>query len=265
MRKIKTIPNSREWAMEIVSFARSDDATRYNLAGFNLKLNRMVATDGCRLAWQEYGPAMPDSYHGLIDEHGNAAEGEFPDYKAVLPSSPNIVFHVSSDGDWLSALETIARLHKQPLGELAHDGEQLTASFKSTSPEVMAKLTILVAAGDPKPFKLGINLAWLWDAIDGARRSDGRGRWYARVSIVDQISPVRIDNTNGYYRASPCRADAMAASLPSRNKTNRQPDSHDAALTQILDTDEHLATAQAATWPLALGQALDATDHEVGS
>ena len=38
---------------------------------------------------------------------------------------------------------------------------------------------------------------WLWEANDGAKRSDGRGRWYARVSIVDHISPVQIDNTNG--------------------------------------------------------------------
>jgi hypothetical protein len=57
MRKRKAIPNSREWAMGIVSFACSRDATRYNLAGFNLELNRVLATDGCRLAWQEYGPA----------------------------------------------------------------------------------------------------------------------------------------------------------------------------------------------------------------
>jgi len=41
---------------------------------------------------------------------------------------------------------------------------------------VTAKLTIPVVAGEPKPFKLGINLMWLWQAIDGAKRSDGRGR-----------------------------------------------------------------------------------------
>jgi DNA polymerase III sliding clamp (beta) subunit (PCNA family) len=86
MRKSKPIPSSREWAMEIVSFARSKDTTRYNLAGYNLEPNRVVATDGQRLAWQEFGPIVPDSYHGLIDEYGNPAEGEFPDYKAVLPA-----------------------------------------------------------------------------------------------------------------------------------------------------------------------------------
>jgi hypothetical protein len=70
MRKSKATIQSREWAMEIVSFARSTDETRYNLAGFNLEPNRVVATDGCRLAWQEYGPIVPDA-HGLIDAAGN--------------------------------------------------------------------------------------------------------------------------------------------------------------------------------------------------
>ena len=38
---------------------------------------------------------------------------------------------------------------------------------------------------------------------------------------------------------------------------------HDAAQAQILDTDEHLAYAQAAAWPLAFGQSLDAADHNI--
>src|SRR6267143_699869 len=101
MRKSKATIQSREWAMEIVSFARSTDETRYNLAGFNLESDRVVATDGCRLAWQECGPIVPDA-HGLIDAAGNPIAGEFPDYKAVLPApQANVVFHVSNDGDWL--------------------------------------------------------------------------------------------------------------------------------------------------------------------
>ena len=219
MRKSKPILNSREWAMEIVSFARSKDATRYNLAGYNVEPNRIVATDGARLAWQEFGPIVPDSYHGLIDGEGNPAAGEFPDYKAVLPGSPNVVFHVSPDGDWLPALKTIARLHKQPFGELAYDGENLTVSLKTTFPNVALKLTIPVAAGDPKPFKLGINLGYLYDAIDGAKRSDGRGQWYARVSIVDHVSPVQIDNTNGFYSITmPCRCDGGFVSTAEQPK-----------------------------------------------
>ena len=39
---------------------------------------------------------------------------------------------------------------------------------------------------------------------------------------------------------------------------------HDAARTQILDTDEPLAYAQAGARPLALGQPVDAADHDVG-
>src|SRR5205807_9810259 len=38
---------------------------------------------------------------------------------------------------------------------------------------------------------------------------------------------------------------------------------HDAARTQILDTDEPLAYAQAGARPLALGQPVDAADHVV--
>ena len=65
-----------------------------------------------------------------------------------------------------------------------------------------------MAVGDPKPFKIGFNLAYLFDAIDGARRSDSRGRWYTRVAIVDHISPVQIDNTNGFYSITmPFRCD----------------------------------------------------------
>jgi len=40
---------------------------------------------------------------------------------------------------------------------------------------------------------------WLRGAIDGAKRSDGGERWYARVSIVDHISPVQLDNTNDCF------------------------------------------------------------------
>jgi DNA polymerase III sliding clamp (beta) subunit (PCNA family) len=153
-------------------------------------------------------PITPDA-RGLIDAAGNPIEGEFPDYKAVLPTpQPNVVFHVSNDGDWLPALKVIARLQKRPFGELAYEGDHLALSLESTSPAVAAKLIIPVAAGDPKPFKLGINLAWLWEAIDATKRSDGRGRWYARIAIVDHITPVIIDNTNGFYSITmPCRCD----------------------------------------------------------
>ena len=73
MRKNKVITYTRQWAMGIVSFARSKDETRYyNLAGFNLEPDgaleadgvrqrgRIVATDGHRLAWQRYPPYPPD-------------------------------------------------------------------------------------------------------------------------------------------------------------------------------------------------------------
>jgi hypothetical protein len=39
---------------------------------------------------------------------------------------------------------------------------------------------------------------------------------------------------------------------------------HDATQAQILDSDEHLAYAQAAAWPLTLSQSFDATDHNIG-
>jgi DNA polymerase III sliding clamp (beta) subunit (PCNA family) len=217
MRKNQASTYTRQWAMAIVAFARSKDETRYNLRGFNLepdgefaadgfrRKGRLVATDGCRLAWQEYAPCPPDGTKGLIDEHGQPLAGEFPDYKTLLPGPPNIVFQVSSDGDWLAALKTIAHLNKRPFGELAYDGERLIVSLKLASPNVMATLMIPLAAGEPKPFKLGIHLAWLWDAIDAARRSDGRGRWYVRVSLVDHMSPIQIDNEHGFYSITmPC-------------------------------------------------------------
>src|SRR4029450_13919608 len=38
---------------------------------------------------------------------------------------------------------------------------------------------------------------------------------------------------------------------------------HDAAQAQILDPNAHRADAQAGAWPLALGQPVDAADHDV--
>jgi hypothetical protein len=66
----------------------------------------------------------------------------------------------------------------------------------------------LLSRGEPKPFKLNINLMWLWEANDGTKRSHERDRWYARVSIVDYISPIQIDNENGFYSIiMPCHCD----------------------------------------------------------
>ena len=54
-------------------------------------------------------------------------------------------------------------------------------------------LTIPVVAGDPKPFKLGIDLMWLWETPDGAQtqrcmRTLMRRHVYRRSHFA---SPVR--------------------------------------------------------------------------
>jgi DNA polymerase III sliding clamp (beta) subunit (PCNA family) len=215
MRKTKVTPNSRQAAIEIVSFARGDDETRAGLANYQFEADRIVACDGHRLAWQTCNPAVENPYVGLVDENGGAVDGEFPDYKPYLPGQPTMVFDVCSDGDWLPALKTIARLSKRPFGELAYDGVKLTASLKTCWPDASASLTIPLAAGELKPFKLGINLLFLWEALDAARRSDTRGKWYARVAIVDHVTPIVIDTTSGFYSITmPCSCEGAFTTKP---------------------------------------------------
>jgi DNA polymerase III sliding clamp (beta) subunit (PCNA family) len=202
--------------MEIVSFARSKDATRYNLAGCQLEPSRIVATDGHRLAWQEFTTGEGSEHGILVNDAFAPIDGEFPDYKAVLPGSPNIVFHVSTDGDWLPALKAMARLSEQPWGSLECGGDRkILARLETQSPDIKCALRIELAGGDPKPFKLGINLAFVHQALEAAKRSDGRGRWYARIAIVDHLTAVTIDNTNGFYSITmPCRCDGAFVTKP---------------------------------------------------
>ena len=234
MRKNKVITYTRQWAIGIVSFARSKDETRYyNLAGFNLepddtleadgvrRRGRIVATDGHRLAWQGYPPFPPDGKRGLIDEHFNPLEGEFPDYKCCLPGKPKIAFYVCrGNQDWLPALKTIARIIERPFGTLECDGEHVSVKLESHSPTMKVSLAIPINGGNPKPFKIGINLWFLFEAINAAVKSNGVGTWFVRVSIVDELTAIAIDNdaTSFYSITMPCRADGAFCWKPELEK-----------------------------------------------
>jgi hypothetical protein len=88
MRKNKAIANTREWAKEIISFARlnpREDDTRPNLNNYQLEPDRIVATDGHRLAIQTYSKA--EGYQPndscLVDDNFQPVAGEFPDYRFI--------------------------------------------------------------------------------------------------------------------------------------------------------------------------------------
>jgi hypothetical protein len=53
----------------------------------------------------------------------------------------------------------------------------------------------------------GINLTFLSQALAAAKRSDGRGRWSARITIRDEVTAVQSDNDNGFYLINIPRSD----------------------------------------------------------
>ena len=206
MRKIRLTPNTRQWAMSIVDFARSEDESRYNLCGYQFETDRVIACDGRQLAWQT---CTADNCHtGLVSEHGTPAEGEFPDYKAILPNEPTISIEVTLDTEWLGMLKQIAKLSKRPWGNLACDGKTLTVTFISKIPNLVVTLALPTDNDDLKPFKIGFDLMLLWKAFDAAQRSADTSCSIAQLKIIDHVSPIVISNAHGFYSITmPCRCD----------------------------------------------------------
>jgi hypothetical protein len=200
--KTKVIKYSREWAMGIVDFARAADGGRHLYSGltcYGWEAGRIVATDGHRLAWQTYNLVQPEAT-GVIDKTGALVpDAQFPDYKAVLPGTPNIEFSLDLTAGQFAALRLLSRLddhdHKAH-GALSFDGEQMAVTYLGPVGDMTASLR-LTYMGEPKPFRVGISLRYLWEALDACRRSCGNYA-HANVAIVDHNTAIAI-RVGGFY------------------------------------------------------------------
>lgn len=203
MRKEK---DNLQTAIAIVKFARSNDAARYNLNCYSVEETRVVATDGHRLAWQTFPEAVIEAgliKPGLIDDKGDPApEGhQFPDVTGVIPQAFKVTFHITGnkDGDWIKALKALSKTSDKPYGTIEANGDgKVWVRFKNEF--IKASIELTGKIGPAYTFCVGVNLVYLYEALDACRRSDGRGNWCARVSLFDENSPIRIDNkTSGFY------------------------------------------------------------------
>jgi hypothetical protein len=202
--KAKVIKYSREWAMEIVDFARAADGSKHHY--YSWEADRIVATDGHRLAWQSYSPTQPEAA-GVIDKTGAPVpDAQFPDYKAVLPGTPNIEFALKLDASQFAALKLLSRLDDgsyKAHGALSFDGKQMTVTYLGPVGDMTASLR-LTYMGKPKPFRVGLTLRYLWEALDACRRS---GNIFADVAIVDHNTAIAIAAGDFYSITMPKQLD----------------------------------------------------------
>jgi DNA polymerase III sliding clamp (beta) subunit (PCNA family) len=195
MAKKSEIPDI-VWAMKIVDFAQCKDRKRDKIVGFKVEPNRVVATDNHRIALQEVSELIPEATCGRYDEKCVSIDnmGKFADIKAVLPKGkPAITFTLQGKGDWLTALNGIAKMHRQPYGTLESDGEKVIVTLSTMSPSMEAKLEIPCELDPLKPFKIGIDLMYLWEALDAAYRSDIRSRPGISIYAVDAAIKINTD------------------------------------------------------------------------
>lgn len=225
MAKSELIPGTRAWARQIVGFARSEDETRPNLAGWNDEPKRVVASDGYRLAWQQCWNE-PRTETVLLEADGvTPFNGAFPDYTQIihdLESKPAPVrFHLDTRGDWMSTLKRLARLGEKPLVVLDCNGKGLlTVTLKEPLLEASLKI---VSGGEPAAFRIGVNALYLWEALNAVKASRLGTGFYARISIYDDNLPIQIDNDNGFYSLTmPVRIDGQFVSVANETTTEGQ-------------------------------------------
>jgi hypothetical protein len=202
------------WAMGIVDFARYKDETRLpahnKIVGFKIEPTRVVAVDGVRLAWQETSFPTAEAMCGRYDDKAVCIDhlGEFVDYQSLITQDEPIVkFALADEKDWLAALKRIARLHKEPYGTLeSGNNEDVIVTLITRSPLIKAMLNIPCALRPPKSFEIGVNLMYLWEALDAAYRSDDRS--YPKISIYSDKDPIKIETDSGF----------MCLTMPARVK-----------------------------------------------
>ena len=212
-------PGTRAWARKIVDFARNPE--RPHLLAWHDEPDRVVATDGHRLAWQQAW-LEPREGTALVDEDGKLVEGagEFPAYEQFVRAAdavPAARFHLDARGDWMPRLKKLVALGERAFVVWTCDGKgRMTITL--IEPRLSATMDIPVGAGDPAAFRIGINARYLWDVLNAANRS-GERRLFARVSIYDAVCPIHIDNDNGFYSLTmPTRLDGAFVGHPEQEE-----------------------------------------------
>jgi len=181
-------------------FAASDDESRFNLAGVYVETPeagtlRMVATDGHRLAMIDR--AVPEARlkngailpRKLLDETDDAAEvtltiaekdvrlhtpavsffmrlveGEFPDYKQVVPAGSGVTASLNRD-DFLAALRRMSLLASERSHGVKLSLGKGTVELSASSPEQGEASEDLEAGYNGDPLAIGFNVRYLMDVL----------------------------------------------------------------------------------------------------
>ncbi len=220
------------------SFAVSTDETRYNINGFYLEkdgpLLRMVATDGHRLAFIEKNDAggmMPGhvllprkgvmEIRRLLDEEGSfflgvtqknaimkkddtvislrLLEGEFPDYRKVMPKEHDKSVVIDRAG-LLSSLKRVSILSSEKIKgvKFSFSGKSLTVS--SSSPDIGDASEELDAEYGGETLDIAFNARYFMDVLEAIDEEK------VRIELKDSLNPGIIKPSQDYtYIIMPMR------------------------------------------------------------
>jgi DNA polymerase-3 subunit beta len=204
-------------------FAVSTDETRFNLSGIYLESSddgiRMVATDGHRLALVERalkgvkipkGVIMPRK--GLVEVHklleqeeaeltvviaekdvrvqaGDVSffmrliEGDFPDYKQVIPGSTRSTVRMNRE-DFLSALRRIALLASERSHGVKLSLQKGTLEIAASNPEQGEASEDLEVSYTGEPMTVGFNARYLLDVLGVHTAGD-----VIELGLTDEVGP----------------------------------------------------------------------------
>lgn len=202
-RKARIEQGTMQWAMKLVDCARISDIDRPNLTNFNVTDKRVFATDGHRLFSQRYTVEQP--LRGIVDTNGAVVtDGEYPDISRVVSKHWNIAFTVPKSDETMQALKAITKISDNPFGDIESDGDKVTVVYENTGFGISARIDLMVAGG-AKPFKVGINLEYLYEALKANWDS---GAQFATVKVADELCPVCITGSKGFFSITmPLRVD----------------------------------------------------------
>ncbi len=204
-------------------FAVSTDETRFNLSGVYLESGddglRMVATDGHRLAMIERAlkaPALPKGVimprKGLVEvrkllEQEEAElslviaekdvrvqtpevaffmrliEGEFPDYKQVIPGSTRSKVRMNRE-DFLGALRRIALLASERSHGVRLGLQKGTLEVAASNPEQGEASEDIEVSYNGEPMTVGFNARYLLDVLGVHAAGD-----MMELGLTDEVGP----------------------------------------------------------------------------
>jgi DNA polymerase III subunit beta len=204
-------------------FAVSTDETRFNLSGVYLESGdgglRMVATDGHRLAMIERALTAPTLPKGVImprkglvevrklleQEEAELSlvvaekdvrvqtpevaffmrliEGEFPDYKQVIPGSTRSKVHMNRE-DFLGALRRIALLASERSHGVRLGLQKGTLEVAASNPEQGEASEDIEVSYNGDPMTVGFNARYLLDVLGVHAAGD-----MMELGLTDEVGP----------------------------------------------------------------------------